>query len=102
MNAVRVALISLLIAGAPCLTHAGTTVITHGFQANSTMPPGWALTMAEAILAADGDASDCGAIGGETPVGTVFSYSPDFGTWDFYCGSDTPNGEIALDFNWAE
>ena len=95
-------LVWFLIAGAPCLTHAGTTVITHGFAANSTMPPGWTLTMAEAILAADGDPSDCGAIGGETPVGTVFSYSPDSGTWDFYCGSDTPNGEIALVFNWAE
>jgi hypothetical protein len=58
--------------------------------------------MAEAILAADGDPSDCGAIGGETPIGTVFSYSPEFGTWDYYCGSDTPNGEIALVFNWAE
>jgi len=102
MNALRVVLILLLVAGAPCLTHAGTTVITHGFQVNSTTPPGWAFTMAEAILAADGDPSDCGAIGGETPIGTVFSYSPDFGTWDFYCGSDTPNGEIALVFNWAE
>jgi hypothetical protein len=102
MNAVRVALVSLLIAGAPCLTHAGTTVITHGFQAGSTMPPGWAFTMAEAILAADGDPSGCGSIAGETPIGTVFSYSPEFGTWDFYCGSDTPNGEIALVFNWAE
>jgi len=61
MNALRVVLISLLVAGAPCLTHAGTTVITHGFQANSTTPPGWAFTMAEAILAADGDPSDCGA-----------------------------------------
>ena len=102
MNAVRIALMGLLVAGAPCLAHAGTTVITHGFQANSTMPPGWAFTMAEAILAAGGDPSDCGAIGGETPIGTVFSYSPEFGTWDFYCGSDTPNGEIALVFNWAE
>ena len=32
----------------------------------------------------------------------MFSYSPEFGTWDFYCGSATPNGEIALVYNWAE
>ena len=96
------ALLSLLAAAAPSLAHAGTTVITHGFAANATLPPGWALTMAEAILAAGGDPSLCGAIGGETPVGTVFTYSPGFGTWDFTCGSDTPNGEIALVFNWAE
>jgi hypothetical protein len=32
----------------------------------------------------------------------VFSYSPEFGTWDFECGSATPNGEIALVFDWAE
>ncbi len=101
-RAARSLLVSLLIAGAPCLTHAGTTVISHGLAANSTAPPGWTLTLAEAILAAAGDPSDCGAIGGETPIGTVFSYSPDFGTWDFHCGSDTPNGEIALVFNWAE
>ena len=66
------------------------------------MPPGWVFTMAEAILAADGDPSGCGLIGGETPIGTVFRYSPEFGTWDFDCGSDTPNGEIALVFDWAE
>jgi len=95
-------LVSSLIAGVPYIADAGTTVITHGFAANSTTPALWTFTMAEAILAADGDLSDCGAIGGETPLGTVFLYSPDFGTWDFYCGSDTPNGEIALVFNWAE
>jgi hypothetical protein len=94
--------ISLLIAGGPSFAHAGTTVISHGFQANSTVPPIWTFTMAEAILATAGDPSDCGSIGGETPIGTVFSYSPEFGTWDFYCGSVTPNGEIALVFNWAE
>ena len=32
----------------------------------------------------------------------MFSYSPEFGTWDFDCGSATPNGEIALVFDWAE
>ncbi|MBW2715246.1 MAG: hypothetical protein JRD03_04180 [Deltaproteobacteria bacterium] len=96
MGAARIALILCLIAGAPCLARAGTTIITHGFQAGSTMPPDWTFTMAEAILVADGDPSDCGSIGGETPIGTVFRYSPEFGTWDFDCGSDTPNGEIAL------
>ncbi|MDH5567931.1 MAG: hypothetical protein OEY15_14830 [Myxococcales bacterium] len=101
-RAARVVLASLLTASAPQLVHAGTTVITHGYAVNATAPPGWALTMAEAILVAAGDPSLCGAIGGETPIGTVFTYSPDFGTWDFYCGSDTPNGEIALVFNWAE
>jgi hypothetical protein len=101
-TAARILSISLLIAGGPSLAHAGTTVISHGFQAGSTMPPVWVFTMAEAILAADGDPSNCGSIGGETPIGTVFSYSPEFGTWDFYCGSATPNGEIALVFDWAE
>ena len=67
-------LVSSLIAGAPYSAAAGTTVITHGFAANSTTPAVWTFTMAEAILAADGDLSDCGAIGGETPVGTVFLY----------------------------
>jgi hypothetical protein len=95
-------LVSSLFVGAPYIANAGTTVITHGFAANATTPALWTLTMAEAILAADGDTSDCGAIGGETPLGTIFLYSPDLGTWDFYCGSDTPNGEIALVFNWAE
>jgi len=102
MNAARIGLIWFLVSGAPCLAQAGTTVITHGFQANLAMPPDWAFTMAEAVLAADGDPSSCGSIGGQTPIGTVFSYSPEFGTWDFYCGSDTPNGEIALVFDWAE
>ena len=101
-SAVRILLISLLVAGVSSLANAGTTVITHGFQADSPMPPLWSFTMAEAILVADGDPSNCGSIGGETPIGTVFRYSPEFGTWDFYCGSDTPNGEIALVFDWAE
>ncbi|MBW2494475.1 MAG: hypothetical protein JRE43_06955 [Deltaproteobacteria bacterium] len=95
-------LVSTLMAGAPQSAAAGTTVITHGFAADATTPALWTFTMAEAILEADGDPSDCGAIGSETPLGTVFLYSPDFGSWDFYCGSDTPNGEIALVFNWAE
>jgi hypothetical protein len=101
-GAARILLISLLVAGGPSFANAGTTVITHGFQARSTMPPLWVFTMAEAILAADGDPSNCGSIGGETPIGTVFRYSPEFGTWDFDCGSATPNGEIALVFDWAE
>ena len=95
-------LVSVLLAGAPHIAAAGTTVITHGFAANATTPALWTFTMAEAILAADGDPSDCGAIGGEVPLGSVFLYSPDSGAWDFYCGSDTPNGEIVLVFNWAE
>jgi hypothetical protein len=101
-SAARMLLILLLVAGGSSFANAGTTVITHGFQAGSTMPPDWVFTMAEAILVADGDPSNCGSIGGETPIGTVFSYSPEFGTWDFYCGSTTPNGEIALVFDWAE
>jgi len=101
-SAARSLLVSFLIVGVPHLVHAGTTVITHGFAINSSVPAEWTLTMAQAILAADGDPSDCGAIGGEAPRGTVFIYSPDFGTWDFHCGSGTPNGEIALVFNWAE
>jgi len=84
------------------LAHAGTTVITHGYAINATQPPVWTLTMAKAILAAAGDPSNCGAIGGATPVGSVFVYAPAVGSWSFYCGSDTPNGEIALVFNWAE
>jgi len=58
--------------------------------------------MAKAILAAAGDPSACGAIGGETPIGSVFVYAPGSGAWNLYCGSDTPNGEIVLVFNWAE
>ena len=64
-GAARGLLISLLMVGAPHFAYAGTTVITHGFAANSTMPADWTLTMAEAILAAAGDPSGCGAIGGE-------------------------------------
>jgi hypothetical protein len=101
-RATRGLLVGLWMMVAPHFAQAGTTLITHGFAINSTLPPGWALTMAEAILAADGDLSNCGAVGGENPIGTVFVYAPDFGSWDFYCGSDTPNGEIALVFNWAE
>jgi hypothetical protein len=101
-SATRSLVVSFLMLVAPYFAHAGTTLITHGLAINSTLPPGWALTMAEAILAADGDLSNCGAVAGETPIGTVFVYAPDFGSWDFYCGSDTPNGEIALVFNWAE
>ncbi len=101
-SAHRTLLALLLLAGAPSPARAGTTVITHGFQANATAPPAWAFSMAEAILAAAGDPSGCGAIGGQSPVGTVFRYSPEFGTWDFHCGSAVANGEIALVFDWAE
>jgi len=99
---IRALLALLLITGAPAPARAATTVITHGFQANATAPPNWVFTMAEAILAAAGDPSNCGAIAGQTPVGTVFRYSPQSGSWDFYCGSLVPNGDIALVFDWAE
>jgi len=101
-SAARGLLAGLLMFVAPHLAQAGTTVITHGYAINATQPPVWTLTMAKAILAAAGDPSNCGAIGGTTPVGSVFVYAPDVGSWDFYCGSNTSNGEIVLVFNWAE
>ena len=53
-RATRSLLVALPILVAPHIAHAGTTVITHGYAINSTLPPGWALTMAEAILATRG------------------------------------------------
>lgn len=82
--------------------HAGSTILTHGFNALSTNPPDWVFALGRAVLAADGDASDCGAIGGQTPIGSVLVYEPSDGSWTHECGSLTPNGEIVLVFNWSE
>lgn len=92
---------AILAAMAPNSGSAGTTVITHGFSPLATQPPAWTFTMARAILAADGDPSDCGDAAG-TPVGTVFTYDPVTGAWDYECGSSSPNGEVVLIFNWTE
>jgi hypothetical protein len=92
---------ALATMAAPGPLRAGTTIITHGFAPLSTDPPGWTFTLARAILAAAGDPSDCGAVVGETPAGTVFTYQPDSGAWQFECGSSTAAGEIVLVFNWS-
>jgi hypothetical protein len=62
---------------------AGTTVITHGFAPFATNPPDWTLTLARAILAEAGDATDCGGASPPAPVGTVFVYQPDSGGRQF-------------------
>jgi len=100
-TALGIAMAALVSLAAASPLVAGTTVITHGFSPLSSEPPGWTFTMARAILAAAGDPSDCGAIPAETPVGTVFSYRPDSGEWQYDCGSAAPNGEIVLVFNWT-
>jgi hypothetical protein len=95
-------LAALASLAAPSPLQAGTTVITHGFAPLASEPPAWTLTLAEVILAAAGDPSDCGAIPTETPVGTMFTYRPDTGEWRYECGSAVPNGEIVLVFNWSQ
>jgi hypothetical protein len=92
---------ALVAALLPSSGRAGTTVITHGFSPLASQPPDWAFTMARAILAADGDTSDCGD-GAGTPIGTVFRYDPGTGAWQHECGSPTPNGEFVLIFDWTE
>jgi hypothetical protein len=92
------ALVSLAAASP---VRAGRTIITHGFAPLSSEPPAWTLAMARAILAAAGDLSDCGAIAGEAPAGTILRYQPDSGEWQHGCGSAVPNGEIVLVFNWS-
>jgi len=99
----RTALLLLLLSStwiAAGAARAGTTIVTHGFTAFSTMPPDWTLTMAEAILAEAGDTTACGALPG-TPSGALLVYDPATGRWDHHCGSTTVNGEIVLVFNWS-
>jgi hypothetical protein len=91
-------LTSISLFAAPA--RAGTTIISHGFTPFATSPPDWTLTLAEAIVAAAGDATACGSLAG-TSLGTVFVYDAPDGTWDLHCGSTTPNGEIVLVFNWS-
>ena len=94
------ALLATVVSSSPAL--AGTTIITHGFTPVSPDPPNWTLTLGRAILAADGDPSDCGAQGSQTPYGSLFVYDPSTGAWELECGSTTPIGEIVLIYNWSQ
>ncbi len=94
------AVLATVVSSSPAL--AGTTIITHGFTPVSPDPPNWTLTLGRAILAADGDPSDCGAQGSQTPYGSLFVYDPSTGAWELECGSTTPIGEIVLIYNWSQ
>ncbi|MFQ5416493.1 MAG: hypothetical protein ACE5FL_05510 [Myxococcota bacterium] len=95
------ALVASLGVAAPTPSRAGTTILTHGFALLATQPPSWIFSMGRAILAAAGDPSGCGAIGGQAPLGTMFLYDPATGGWNLECGSTAPNGEMVLVFNWT-
>jgi hypothetical protein len=84
----------------------GTTIITHGFTLTPAIyhtcpdldtPSTWMYTMAEAIRARSPRPSDpCPSATG----GTILVYDPCYGVWNTHCGSEDPNEEIILLFNW--
>jgi len=106
---------ALLLIVAHSLHAAGVTIITHGWQfgpfgpVGGTEAPGWAYSMADAILdRADGIATR------RTNYGSIYIHEPETGDWraptteemserlNNRVNSGSTNEEIVLVYNWAQ